>query len=374
MVNGKRRRWRIYLGGVIVVVVAIFGVLHVRHSEDSGLASAREARATELAGGPRVEVATAKPGPHERTIRLLGDARPYLTTTLYGKVSGYLKSLAVDRGDPVKEGQVVAEIESAETDSQYLSAQADLANKQKLAQRNRELLAHGNASIQVAEQSDTDLRMADANVRQLGTLKSYETIRAPFDGTVTARFADPGALIQNATTNQSSSLPVLTISDNSRLRVGVYVEQSDVGDIHVGEVADVVDATNPDHKVTAKVTRTTGELDPKTRTLYTEIDVDNKTGMLVAGSFVYVTLHVPIKSYPEVPLASLVTRGDKSFVARVEDNGEIHFRPVSLGATDGRLVAITDGLVAGERVAINLPSSVTDGSRIQPIQIASKSP
>lgn len=211
-------------------------------------------------------------------------------------------------------------------------------------------------------------------MRNLATMKSYGVLRAPFAGTVTARFADPGALVQNATTNQSSALPVLTVSDSSRLCVSTYVEQRDVPFVHVGDAVKAADASNPDRVAHATLSRSSGELDPRTRTLYVECDVDNAQGLLVPGSFVYPTLHVPVKSLPRIPITALIFRGDNAFVGSVDDSGAVHFRPIKVATTDGSTATISDGLTLGERVAMNLPGEVTDGSRIQPVTPVAKGP
>jgi RND family efflux transporter MFP subunit len=226
-------------------------------------------------------------------------------------------------------------------------------------------LKRGNVSVQQAQTSDTAMRMAEQAVRNLATLKSYETIRAPFAGTITARFADPGALLQSATTSQSAALPVLTISDNSKLRIGVYVEQRDVPYVHVGDAADVTDASDAARHVAAKISRTAGALDPKTRTLYIEIDVDNSAGFLVPGAFAYVTLHLPVQSYPQLPVAALIMRGGKSYVAAVTDDGKVKLRPISVAATDGSSFTVADGVTAGDRLAVNLPNEIGDGDPVQ---------
>jgi RND family efflux transporter MFP subunit len=370
--GGRGRGLGLYVGGIVLAVVAGCAVVYIWHRNDTALSAAREAHAEVVDRGPRVEVVAAVQGPTRRNIVLLGDVRANATATLYGKVSGYLKSIPVDRGDKVAAGQTVAEIESAETDSQYVSAVADLENKRRVAARDREMLAHGNVAVSAKDLSETNLRMAEANVRQLETMKSYEILKAPFAGTVTARFADPGALIQNAATNQVSSLPVLTISDLARLRVGAYVEQRDVPFVSVGQDVDVTDASRLDRSVAAKVSRTTGALDPRTRTLYIEIDLDNAAAanFLVAGSFANVVLHVPIPSYPQIPTNALVMRGDKSFVATVTPAGEVKFRPIRVVGTNGTAVDVAEGIAVGEKVAVNLPGDVTDGSRIQPITVA----
>jgi hypothetical protein len=120
--------------------------------------------------------------------------------------------------------------------------------------------------------------------------------------------------------------------------------------------------------VKARIARTSGELDPRTRTLFAELEVDNKSGFLVPGSFAYVTLHVPIESFPEIPAAALITRGVKTFVADVGDDTVVHMHPVVLARSDGMQVGLRDGVKVGQRVALNLPDEIVDGSRVQPVE------
>ena len=212
--------------------------------------------------------------------------------------------------------------------------------------------------------------MAQANVAQLEVMKSYEILRAPFDGTVTARFVDVGALVQSSVTNQTSNQPVLTIADMSRLRVDVYVEQRDVPFVHVGDVADVADGANASRRVKARIARTSDQLDPRTRTLFVELEVDNSEKFLVPGSFAYVTLHVPVTSYPEVPVAALIVRGTNTFIADVGDDSLVHLRPVKVASTDGMVASLADGARVGDRVALNLPDEVGmvgECGRLRPI-------
>jgi RND family efflux transporter MFP subunit len=319
--------------------------------------------------GPRVQAIEATQGPSERTIQLLADVRPHQSATLYAKVSGYLKAIHVDRGDRVKAGQVVAEVESAETDSQYLSAKADLENKRRLLARSRELRAGGNASIQAFETAETNERMATALVSQLEVMRSYQVIRAPFDGTVTARFADPGALIQNAGTSQTNALPLVTITDASQLRVNVYVSQADVPFVRIGAPVDVIDAANPGRRMNATISRTAEMLDPTTRTLLVEIDVDNREGFLIPGSFAYVTIKAPVQSYVRIPATGLVVRNSQQLVAVVGADSQVQLRRVRVASTDGMVVDLADGLKAGERIALSIPDEVTDGSRVQPVEV-----
>ena len=359
------KRGRLYLWSGIGLVLAAAIVAYVTHGRASAVATERSELQNESARGPRVQAAVATMSPSYRDIRLLGDARPYANVTLFAKVSGYLKAVNVDRGDQVKAGQILAEIDSAETDAQYQAALADLENRKKLAQRDADLLKRGNVSVQQAQTSDTAMRMGEQIVRNLATLRSYESIRAPFDGTITARFADPGALLQQATTSQSAALPVLTISDNSKLRIGVYVEQRDVPYVRIGDGADVSDASDPTRRLTAKISRSAGALDPRTRTLYVEIDVDNANNFLVPGAFAYVTLHLPARSYPQLPAAALIMRGGKSYVASVTADGKAELRSVTVAGTDGSNFTASEGVKEGDRVAINLPSEIADGDPVQ---------
>ena len=185
---------------------------------------------------------------------------------------------------------------------------SDLEHKRRNLARSQELLAKGNTTQVSMLQFETDARVAEANVKGLETMKGYQTLRAPFAGRVTARYVDPGALITNAQTNYVSALPIMTISDDSRLRVYCYVQQQDVPFINVGDTADIIDASNPERRMKAKVSRMTGELETRTRTMQIEINIDNTEGFLVAGSFANVTLHIPIKSYPQIPVSGLMVR------------------------------------------------------------------
>ncbi len=365
-VNPRQRSFGLYVIGVLLLVGAGIGTLYFMRASSAGLISAKAALEDEAARGPRVVVAPVIKGPEFRQIQLLGDAKPFVTATLFAKVSGYVKSVSVDKGDMVKAGQVIAEIESPELESQYQSAVADLDYKQRLAVRQRELLKSGTFSVQTVEQTEANLRMAQESVRNLNTMRTYQVLRAPFDGTVVARFADPGALMQAATTNQASSLPVIQLADNSKLRIGAYVEQRDVSAVHIGDEVEIVDAANADRKRKAKISRTVGTLDPRTRTLLIEIDLENRDGFLVPGSFTYANLRVPVASFAQIPVAALNQRGGTAQVAVVGDDATVKFRPIRISSTDGILINVAEGVKPGEKVALNVPNEVTDGTKVRP--------
>ena len=210
---------KVYVVGVTVLAVTFIAVGYFHLSRSQTVAAAREARGVAVDRGPRVEVVAAMQGPTERTITLLADVRSNATAVLYSKVSGYVKSVMVERGDRVQAGQIVAQIESPEIDQQFVAATTDLEHKRRNLARSQDLFAKGNTTQVAMLQFETDARVAEANVKGLETLKGYQTIRAPFAGRVTARFVDPGGLITNAQTNMVSALPIITVSDDTRLRV-----------------------------------------------------------------------------------------------------------------------------------------------------------
>jgi membrane fusion protein (multidrug efflux system) len=353
--------------GVLAIGGAGLGAWRMWRDKNAALSTSREALAEGVSRGPVVQTVQVTDGPKERLIQLLGDARSNQSATLYSKVSGYVTSIAVDRGDHVKTGDLLAVVASVETDQQYESAMRDLENKKRNWDRAKDLAAHGWTSRQAADDAQTAYTMATATVAQDATMKSYEQIRAPFEGVVTARFVDVGALVQNSTTNKTSNQPVLTIADDTRLRVDVFVEQRDVPFVHAGDLADVADGSDSARKVKARIARTSNELDPRTRTLFVELDVDNADHFLVPGSFAYVTLHIPVRSYPEVPVAGLIVRGTRTMIADLGSGQTVHLRPVTVASTDGIRAMLSEGATVGQLVAINLPDDVGDGGRVQPV-------
>jgi RND family efflux transporter MFP subunit len=365
MSDNHRPSW-LYPIGVLAVLGAAGMVLLLFVMQRRGAHAEEETRTADVAAGPRVTVTRATSSSGERTITVQGEARPYASVTLFAKVSGYLREVRVDKGDRVKENQVIAVIESPETDRQYQAARADADNKRAIAKRLDALAKPGVVSTQDAEQARTNAEVAEASLSALDTQRQYEVLRAPFAGTVTARFADPGALVQNASSSQTSALPVVTISQGKRLRVLAYLDQNDAPLVRAGDPATVRTAAGGSRA--ARVSRIAGELDQRTRTLLTEIDCDNQDGAIFPGSFVEVTMtvHAPVRV--ELPASALVLRGEKPFVAVVDASAHVHYRPVVLAGDDGKLVQLESGVAAGEAVAISLGDSVAEGARVQPVE------
>ncbi|MBZ5563221.1 MAG: efflux RND transporter periplasmic adaptor subunit [Acidobacteriia bacterium] len=359
-----------YLVGSLLLVTCIGVAYRIWATRKVALAQENQSLAAAVAEGPRVAAVTVGEAPRERVISLLGEARPFVSATLYAKVSGYLKVINVDKGDQVQAGQVLAVIESPELDHQYDAAVADARDKRLDAQRAATLVKRDMISKQDADKAAADADVADATVASLATQRSYEVIHAPFAGTVVARYADPGALVQNAATSQTSALPVVAVAQTDLLRVYVYPDQRDAHFIRVGDSAEITLPERPEVHLRARVARTSGELDTKTRTMLTEIDFDNRRGVILPGSFVQVNLqiHQPQSGALEIPSEALVMRGSKPFVAVITPGNQVVHRPVVIGVDEGPRVRIVSGLKAGERIAVNLGESVADGSRVQPVE------
>ena len=364
---------RVYLWGGLSLIAAGIVAGYVMHGRYADIAAARDTLDTTAARGPVVQVVTVSSSPAIRNIQLLGDARAFSSATLFAKVSGYLKSIAVDKGDLVKAGDKLAEISSTETDALYDAAVADLDNKKRLAARDKDLLTRGNVAVQAAQQSDTNLRMAEQAVKNVGATKGYETIIAPFDGIVTARYADPGALVQSAATAQSSALPIVTLSDNTKLRITAYVEQRSRKHFFC------VRRSRRYHGCQRPLTHRRRQGQPhRWRPRSQDAHLADRDGgpidsenFLVPGSFVYATLHLKVPTLPQIPVGALVLRGNDNLVATVDDSGTVAFRNVKIGDSDGANVSIVDGVKTGDKVAVNVPDGIADGSRIQPV-LASK--
>jgi membrane fusion protein (multidrug efflux system) len=329
-------------------------------------------RAAELEAGPQVKIARVVQSPGDHVINLIGETRPYAEATLYAKVSGYLKTVKVDKGDKVKQGQVLAVIESAETDQAYEAAVSDWKNKQNINLRMSALRAKGLVSQQEMEQALADAQVAEAKYRGEATLKGYEVLRAPFNGTVTSRFADPGALVQNAMTSQSSALPVVTVSTVDHLRLDLFVDQHDAPYVEKDEGVEVTQTDRPGFKMIGKVARISEELDPRTKMLLTEVELPNDEKQLVAGSFVQVALRVKSPPFLQAPVESLLMKDDKLFLTVVTPDNKMSYKSVEIANNDGKLLWIVSGVNMNDRVALNVGDTVPEGGKVRPLPEAAK--
>jgi RND family efflux transporter MFP subunit len=362
----EKRTSRFVVAGIVAVVLSVVLLAGLVWRQHALLRDEEKSRKESLQAGRTVRVATAKRAPEVKPVVLVGEARPYASVTLYSKISGYLQEIRVDKGDQVRADQVIAVIDSPELNKQYAAAMADAQNKRVDAERQHYLLKTGSTSAQNAETAETTARVAEDNAAAIKAQKDYEVIRSPFAGTVTARYADPGALMQGATSAQTTALPVATVAQTDHLRVYIYPDQKTASAVRIGDRVEVADATRPDVKLSATVTRTSGELDPKTRTLLVEIDLDNARGAILAGSFVQVTLYISMPPTIEIPAGTLVMRDGKPHVAVVNKDDTVNFRGVGLYESDGRMMRLLSGVSEGERVVISPGESLAQGDKVRP--------
>ncbi len=352
------------LGGVLTVALAALGLGVILFARQSGLKQETQQRKTDLEAGPRVRVTQVGAQAAERSLTLQGETLPYASTTLYPKVSGFLRSVPVDKGSVVTRGQVVALVESPETDRDTQALQADFDNKHRNAERSRSLGKEGLISPREVEQADADAGVAEAKLASQTTLKGYQVVRAPFSGVVTQRFADPGALVQNAGTT-STAQPLMTLAQVDRLRVTFYLDGSVAALVKAGTLLEVRPVERLDLVRQVKVSRVAGALDPRTRTLLVEADLDNRDGAFLAGGFVQVALKVQASGRFSVPSEAVVLRDGKSQAVVLQADGRIRFQTLQLGEEEDQRIRVLGGLQPGDTVVLNPPLGLKDGDKVQ---------
>jgi RND family efflux transporter MFP subunit len=351
-------------GGIITLLVAAGGVGALLMAQQAGhRREAQRLQAVAMAG-PLVRTSRIDLQGGDRGLVLQGEALPYVSTTLYAKVSGFLRSIPVDKGTAVAKGQTIAVVESPETDRQAQALQADAENKRRTAERSRALGRDGLLSPQDVEQAVTSAQVAEATLASQATLKGYEVVRAPFSGVVTQRFADPGALIQNGGST-SSAQPLVTLAQVDRLRISFYLDASVAAAVKVGTEVEVRPVDHLDVARTLRVSRLSGALDPRTRTLLAEADLDNRDGAFLPGSFAQVTLKIKVPARLAVPEEALVLREGNPFAVVLQADGRVRFQALQLGDEAGQKVRVLQGLKEGDVVLLNPPMGLKDGDRVQ---------
>jgi membrane fusion protein, multidrug efflux system len=353
----------LYLLGAGLVIAALVGAEWLKSARARQVTGELRQEQASAQAGPRTRVMTVATAPSTGHVTLLGETHSYLESVLYTKVSGYIKTILVDKGDRVKAGQLLATIESPETDAQYRAAIANARNLARISERDQHLVSRDMVAHQDAETAAANARVAEQDVANLAALTSYEKIQAPFTGEITARYADPGALVQAATNS-----PILRISDTDVERLYVYPDQQQAAHIRVGDAAEITDPAKQRVKLAARVTRLSGEFDPATRTMLTEIDFANRSNVIPPESFVNVTIRYRQNNRDvEIPAQALVLRGTQTLVAVVSADDRVSYRPVTVASDDGAQVAIRSGLSAGERIAVSISDNVPEDGKIQPV-------
>ena len=287
--------------------------------------------------------------------------------TLYAKVSGYLKTLAVDKGDTVKEGQLLAEIEVPE----LLADEAQYRAESGVSRTNYERMAEARqrAPDLVVPQTVDDLRgqweVAQAKLQRTRTLLQYARILAPFSGVITARFVDPGAFIPAATTGSTpQTAAMLTLMDYSRVRVQVFVPEPEVPLIKNGVPAKVMVEELPGRTFPGSVTRFAHALDPATKTMLAEIEILNPGGDLRPGAYASVQLEVERKQGAlQVPVQALLVEKAGTSVFAVAE-GKAKKTAVKTGFNDGTNVEIAEGINPDQAVILIGKQTLTDGQPV----------
>jgi RND family efflux transporter MFP subunit len=355
------------IGTIVLLLAAIVGVVALALGRRGAEARERQARAVAQDSGPVVRLAPVELLNAERTLGIPGEVRAWSQATLYSKVAGYVREVVVDKGTRVKKGELLARLESPETDQQVLGARADVQLKRVQAERARKLRPQGFIAQQDLDNAESALQVSRATLQQLVALQGYEQVRAPFDGVVTARYVDPGALVAAGTASNQAVQPLFDVADMRTVRVQVYVGQDDAADIRPGAPVAVSLPDDPGHPIEAKVTRTAQGIDARTRTMLVEIDVANEPVRLYPGSYVNVKIRFPGKRTPVVPGDALAWRGPDLYVAKLDSENRVRLVRIQPGEDDGRRVQILSGLQGGEQVVLNPSAELSDGDRVQPL-------
>lgn len=351
-------------------------------SENAGKSSA--------AGPPPVVVTQPQRRDAVRSITLPGDLVGYYEAALHAKVTGYLNRISVDKGDWVKEGQVLAELEVPELQQNLVRANADLELQRLTYERMRRVR---QTDPRLVAEQDVDIAQskwaqAKAQVEVLQTMVGYTKIIAPFDGVITGRFADPGALIRAGGGNFTTSGvgaeispsategaggheiagPVLTLARIDRLRVYVYVPESEAGLVRRGCPVRIAVRAFPGRVVTGTVTRYASALDLSTRTMLVEADIENPGNLLYPRMYAYVTLELERHPHAlEIPSSAVSLRPDASPYVFLVRDGELVRAPVTVGINDGTYIEITGGLSSKDQVVSYLSPSLLAGVKVKAV-------
>ncbi len=324
-----------------------------------------------------VAVTTPAQGAAAQEITLPANTQAFIDTPIYARTSGYLRKWYADIGTRVHTGELLAEIETPELDQQVKQAQSELATaqaNQQIAQITSErwtkLLAKNAVSKQETDQAMSDFRArqsalsaAEANVMRLQQLQAFEKIYAPFDGVITARNVDIGALIQAGDSN-SPRAELFHMASTDKLRLFVPVPEVYANQVRTGSHIIVTSDAIPDAKFTGTIVRNSDAIDISSRTLNVEVDVVNTEHKLLPGQYAFIHLPIPPSaSSMTLPSGALLFRGEGLRVGVVRD-GRVRLVPVEIGHDYGAKVEITSGLAPHDQVILNPPDSLAEGERV----------
>ena len=371
-----RKRWI-----AIAIIVAIFASALVWGILPRLEATAALKKETQALNIPTVSVIQPKPGDAVQELVLPGNVQAFMDTPIYARTNGYLKRWYADIGAHVRAGQLLAEIDTPEVDDQLQQARADLASAKAnydLAQTTADRWLGLRKSNSVSKQ-ETDEKLGDMqakkaaldaakfNVARLEKLQAFKQIYAPFGGVVTVRNTDVGALIDAGSGGPAKELFHIAATD--RMRVYVNVPQIYSRDAAPGVTAELTLQEFPDKRFNGTLVRNSRSIDAASRTLLTEIDVDNPTGELLPGA--YAQVHLKLKSTNRaliVPVNTLLFRPEGVEVAVVQQDQRVGLIKVVLGRDFGTEIEVISGLNGGESVILNPADSLAAGTQVRVVK------
>jgi RND family efflux transporter MFP subunit len=384
-IDGRMKRIAL---GVAIVLLCTFGVIYLlRKLAEHRLAHQYAEQATAL---PIVEVVEAKPAEAPQTLSLPGETHAWYLSTIFARVDGYVANWYVDIGDHVTEGQVLADIDTPELDAQLAAARAQLrvANAQVLVweaetafAKANDLRWRGAAPGVVSEQEREDKKAGfrssaaklaaakaqvardQADVDHYLAFETFKHVVAPYTGTIIEREIDIGNLVSAGST--SNTTPLYRMAQDDPMRVWVDVPQSAQTDLmQAGAEATILTSQAPASRITGKIVRTAGAINPESRTFRVEDDVPNPNGILVSGMYVQVIFNLPTRGLLEVPAAAMIFRSAGPQVAVVGSDDTVQMHNVTIARDDGKTVLLGSGVTAGERVALNLSTQISGGEKV----------
>jgi RND family efflux transporter MFP subunit len=378
--NVSRRKLRI--AGIVAVLVAAVVVVSGFVTRASGNAHLREW--TDAQAIPSVAIVTPGVQGDAATLDLPGRFEAYSRASLFARVSGYLKSWKVDIGAPVKAGELLAEIETPDLDQQILQAKADLVSAQansKLAgttaNRWTSLLGSNSVSKQDVDEKIGDfatkqalVKAAEANVEHMQALKTFTRIVAPFDGVITARQTDIGALIN---VGGGAGQELFVVSDTRKLRVYVSVPQNYVPNIPSGTKAVITAPEHPGKTYAATVESSSQAVNAASGTTLMQLAVDNSNGELLPGGFAKVSLALPRNAAVlNIPASALMFDKAGLRIATVGADNKVVLKTVTIARDLGKTIELGSGLAPGDRVIESPPDGVADGDVVRVAEAAKK--
>lgn len=357
---------------IIVAVVVVSGIIPRMRAQKA------LQQETKLSAEPEIAVSKPRLAVPSEELVLPGNIQAFIDAPIYARTNGYLKRWYFDIGSHVKEGQLLAEIESPEVDHQLTQAKEDLATAQAnlhlaqiTASRYVDLFKTDSVAkqdvdnaVQDAAAKSTTVKSAQANALRLQQMVDFEKIYAPFDGVITARNTDIGQLIDSGSSG-GPGRELFHIAAVSRLRVFINVPQVYSHATRPGIIADLTLPELPGRRFPGKLVRTADAMDPATRTLLVEVDVVNGTGLLFPGAYTEVHFHTQSNARTLiVPSASLIFRSEGLRIPVVRGN-RVSLLPVVVGRDFGNTIEVLSGLSADASVVLNPPDSLVDGELVR---------